>query len=892
MQHSLDIAERRRRTGVRFLATLACILLSPAFAFFLSSSPASAAPQGFASGIVYVTNLNLNTVTAIDGSNSHATVLHATNPQLNGPLGIAIAPDGSTGYVTNSDGNTVRPINLHASPPSFETPIKVGSGPAAIAITPNGDTAYVTNFNSNTVTPINLRSTPARAGAPIPVGSGPWSIAVSPSGGFVCVSNSEATSVSVINTVSRAVTTIPVSSAPQAIAIAPDGATAYVANGSIISVIDLASSPPSLKGSISVPSGPLGIAVTPDGTEAFTANNNNTVTPINLTTSPASAGASLSVGSLSQPDGIAIAPDGKTAYVANATNTVTPIDLASSPPRPEAAVQVGAPSFGIAIAPGQAPTAHLSVMPAAAGKSSSFDASGSSLSGGTITSYHWDFGDGTSATTKTATTSHVYTKTGSYSASVTETGSDGTSTGTTFTGQTVSNNGSATATADAALRVSSALQTTPATGPPGIAITLRDTTFTSTCRPVYVFFDSKLIDQVATTEAGFDVHHLVIPGDATVGHHRLELSCTTSRPYLLSAPFDVSVTENHLSEFSVAMPGPGQIKSNLVSSGGISIAVLLVSRLIGAGFPSEWLDVTYAENRERIQARARKRFPKMFINREVEKSFARRMTIGTALFLGFILFAGLINSFLDKGFGLNRTTLWLFLGQCLGVAIVTLTSQLPIIFGGLRERRKVHMHVLVGGMIIAVLCVSASRALGLSPGYCYGLIAVFVLRPHTDNKDWGRLHAIASVCVLVVSTAAFFLTVPVLHAATAHSPSPFWLILDPALNVTFLGGFASLAFGMFPLPFLPGRHVRQWNKWAWMLITTIGLIGFVAVLLSPGSGSQSELHHIALVPLIVAFAAFAIGSLAFMLYFHLRPNSPESPSHMPTSPVPTGASAD
>jgi YVTN family beta-propeller protein len=892
VQHSLDIAERRRRTGVRFLATLACILLSPAFASFLSSSPASAAPQGFASGIVYVTNLNLNTVTAIDGSNSHATVLHATNPQLNGPLGIAIAPDGSTGYVTNSDGNTVRPINLHASPPSFETPIKVGSGPAAIAITPNGDTAYVTNFNSNTVTPINLRSTPARAGAPIPVGSGPWSIAVSPSGGFVCVSNSEATSVSVINTVSRAVTTIPVSSAPQAIAIAPDGATAYVANGSIISVIDLASSPPSLKGSISVPSGPLGIAVTPDGTEAFTANNNNTVTPINLTTSPASAGASLSVGSLSQPDGIAIAPDGKTAYVANATNTVTPIDLASSPPRPEAAVQVGAPSFGIAIAPGQAPTAHLSVMPAAAGKSSSFDASGSSLSGGTITSYHWDFGDGTSATTKTATTSHVYTKTGSYSASVTETGSDGTSTGRTFTGQTVSNNGSATATADAALRVSSALQTTPATGPPGIAITLRDTTFTSTCRPVYVFFDSKLIDQVATTGAGFDVHHLVIPGDATVGHHRLELSCTTSRPYLLSAPFDVSVTENHLSEFSVAMPGPGQIKSNLVSSGGISIAVLLVSRLIGAGFPSEWLDVTYAENRERIQARARKRFPKMFINREVEKSFARRMTIGTALFVGFILFAGLINSFLDKGFGLNRTTLWLFLGQCLGVAIVTLTSQLPIIFGGLRERRKVHMHVLVGGMIIAVLCVSASRALGLSPGYCYGLIAVFVLRPHTDNKDWGRLHAIASVCVLVVSTAAFFLTVPVLHAATAHSPSPFWLILDPALNVTFLGGFASLAFGMFPLPFLPGRHVRQWNKWAWMLITTIGLIGFVAVLLSPGSGSQSELHHIALVPLIVAFAAFAIGSLAFMLYFHLRPNSPESPSHMPTSPVPTGASAD
>ncbi len=210
-----------------------------------------------------------------------------------------------------------------------------------------------------------------------------------------------------------------------------------------------------------------------------------------------------------------------------------------------------------------------------------------------------------------------------------------------------------------------------------------------------------------------------------------------------------------------------------------------------------------------------------------------------------------------------------------------------MIFGGLREKRKIHMHVLVGGMIIAIICVSASRAIGLSPGYCYGLIAVFVLRPHTDEKDWGRLHAIASVCVLIVSTAAFFLTVPVFHAATGSHPSPFWLILDPALNVTFLGGFASLAFGMLPLPFLPGRHVRQWNKVAWLVITTIGLIGFVAVLLTPGSGSRNELRHVALVPVFVAFAIFALASLAFMAYFHLRPSPP-----VPPSPTVSGAAAE
>jgi PKD repeat protein len=660
-----------------------------------------------------------------------------------------------------------------------------------------------------------------------------------------------------------------------------------VANGKQVTPIDLASGAPVLEAGIAVANGPLGIAVTPDGSRAYTANTDDTVTPIDLATTPATPGAAFSVGSITQPDGIAISPDGQTAYVANATNTVTPIDIAGKTPRSEAPVQVGSASFGIAVAPGQAPSARLSVVVAPAGRPTKFDASGSTSTGSPISHYEWNFGDGTSSSTTSPRTSHVYAEPGSYAASVTAVGADGTSISTTFTGQTVSNNGSRSAKAQLSLNVASALRPTPSSGPPGIAITLRDPTVRASCPTMNVFFDDQLIDTVNSAPTGFSVHHLVIPGDAAWGTHRLELSCTTARPWLSSTTFDVTTTRNHLSEFSVAMPSPTQLGNHIAASGGISIGFLLVSRLIAAGFPSEWLDSTYAENRERIQARARRRFPRLFIDREKEKSTRRRLMVGTGAFLGFIGFAGLINSFLDKGFGFNRTTLWLYLGECIGVAIVTLTSQLPILFGGLRERRKIHMHVLVGGMIIAIICVSASRAIGLSPGYCYGLIAVFVLRPHTDEKDWGRLHAIASVCVLIVSTVAFFLTVPVFHMATQASPSPFWLILDPALNVTFLGGFASLAFGMLPLPFLPGRHIRHWNPWAWMVITTIGLIGFVAVLLTPGSGSPSELHHVALVPLFVAFALFAAGSLAFMAYFHLRPAPPAPPS-----PTVTGASAD
>ena len=61
---------------------------------------------------MFVTNLTLNSVTAINTATSHTTTVHGAPPAMNGPLGIAIAPDGDTAYVTNSNANTVTPIDL------------------------------------------------------------------------------------------------------------------------------------------------------------------------------------------------------------------------------------------------------------------------------------------------------------------------------------------------------------------------------------------------------------------------------------------------------------------------------------------------------------------------------------------------------------------------------------------------------------------------------------------------------------------------------------------------------------------------------------------------------------------------------------------------------------
>ena len=79
--------------------------------------------------------------------------------------------------------------------------------------------------------------------------------------------------------------------------------------------------------------------------------------------------------------------------------------------------------------------------------STAFDASESPVKYGKITKYAWNFGDGSTLTTKTPTTTHKYANAGIYIATVTETDSAGTSTKIVFTGQTVSRNGGPSARA-------------------------------------------------------------------------------------------------------------------------------------------------------------------------------------------------------------------------------------------------------------------------------------------------------------------------------------------------------------------------------------------------------------------------------------------------------------
>jgi YVTN family beta-propeller protein len=91
--------------------------------------------------VAYVPNFNSNTVSVIDTANNNAVV--ATVPVRNGPLGVAVKPDGTRAYVTNAFSNNLSVIDT--SNDTVVATVPVGSTPQGVAVKPDGTRGYVVN---------------------------------------------------------------------------------------------------------------------------------------------------------------------------------------------------------------------------------------------------------------------------------------------------------------------------------------------------------------------------------------------------------------------------------------------------------------------------------------------------------------------------------------------------------------------------------------------------------------------------------------------------------------------------------------------------------------------------------------------------------------------------
>ncbi len=365
------------------------------------------------------------------------------------PLAVAITPNAQTAYVvapsiTNCTvgvrSDSVFPVALSTG--AVGAGIKVGHCPMGVALSPNGTTAYVTNFLSGTVSVIDTRTN--RVEATLPGGDDPEGIAISPNGQRAYVTDPDTGSVRVLNLVSgRLGPRIAVGGSPEGIAVTPDGSTIYVANPARGEVEPINASTGAVGHGIPAGLGVGDVAVSPDGSTVYATNAIfGTVVPIATATN--GAGSRIVVGG--SPTSVTFAPDGATAYVTEPLRgKLVPIETATG--TVEAATPLTGGPVSVTITPDQAPTASYSVTAAPAGAATTFDGSNSTSPVGSIASFRWDFGDGTSSVTTTPTTTHTYAEAGSYTTSLTVTNTAGTSTAVVFTGQTVSRDGGPSAAA-------------------------------------------------------------------------------------------------------------------------------------------------------------------------------------------------------------------------------------------------------------------------------------------------------------------------------------------------------------------------------------------------------------------------------------------------------------
>ena len=108
---------------------------------------------------VYLTNVNDNTVSVINGSTNTVT---ATVSVGSGPTGVSVNSSTNTVYVANQGGNTVSVIN--GSTNTVTSTISVGSHPFGVAVNPSTNTVYVANQTDNSVSVINGATLPQAPG--------------------------------------------------------------------------------------------------------------------------------------------------------------------------------------------------------------------------------------------------------------------------------------------------------------------------------------------------------------------------------------------------------------------------------------------------------------------------------------------------------------------------------------------------------------------------------------------------------------------------------------------------------------------------------------------------------------------------------------------------------
>jgi hypothetical protein len=398
-------------------------------------------------------------------------------------------------------------------------------------------------------------------------------------------------------------------------------------------------------------------------------------------------------------------------------------------------------------------------------------------------------------------------------------------------------------------------------GPPGGGLRVEGSGYS--CSTVYFFFGGVRVGSGSPDAAGqVSKGGLSVPGDAAQGTHQVTASCDPSGDTIEQVSFfEVLPVSVHRPAFVTSLPLPGQV--SLDPGALLASAALALGAILLIAFPFELFNSAMEENYDEIRGWFG------LGPRGVPEEKTRNRTLG---FFGLIGITALATGFLSPDFGLNRTSVVLFLGICVALLVMAVLFSLPADIGIRRQFGEWgKLNFLPGSVIVTIVMVAACRIFEFQPGFFYGALAGLAFRSALSEDLQGKMTAANWVFSLAISVGAFFLRVPVSAAASEPGSSIWWIGVEICLALIFLWGIEGLAVGMLPMRFLDGRKVLRWSKPAWAALFFLGVFATVHVLLRPGSGYVGSTSGTVRFGVMLLFTLFGLGSLAFWAYFRYRP---------------------
>ena len=320
--------------------------------------------------------------------------------------------------------------------------------------------------------------------------------------------------------------------------------------------------------------------------------------------------------------------------------------------------------------------------------------------------------------------------------------------------------------------------------------------------------------------------------------------------------------------FPASVPTADQLSLNATSVGISALLALLF--LILAAFPGQLFNKTYEENEEEIGrwfARGGR------FTAGIRSALARFWNKPLGIF-AFVVLSSLLYGFLSPSFGLSAESVATLLGIGLGLLVVILAFEMPIAFSQRRlNNDRGRVRVIPVTLVVALLCVIASRLTGFQPGYLYGLVAGYVFAHEMSLRDEARAHVSTAIWMLVISLGSW-LALPLADQAFADQPLVD-LALSTALATIFVAGLEALLFELVPLRFLRGEVVYSWKRSVWAVLFLVAAFLFVFIMLEPSAGYLGSTRVSPLIPAVILFAVFGLASVAFWAYFRFRPEPEE-----------------